>query len=207
MASSSRALRALAAPQLTSANLARTAGSRLLTTSSRQGIVARAGRTKLNTRTTSLTRQFRRQYADSAAPKKPKRFRFLRWTWRLTYLSVLGGIAFVGYGIYLDRHPEPQRDADPSKKTLVILGKLAHRLCDRPIEFWRLTDLLQLQELDGAPSPSSRSSTPRTTTSLSSRRATTSSSRPSSPPARPAPSSTAPSWSLYGPSYDTRRPP
>lgn len=122
MASSSRALRALAAPQLTSATLARRAGSRLLTTSSRQGIVARAGRTKLNTRTASLTRQFRRQYADSAAPKKPRRFRFLRWTWRLTYLSVLGGIAFVGYGVYLDRHPEPQREADPSKKTLVILG-------------------------------------------------------------------------------------
>ncbi|EOO02766.1 putative external nadh-ubiquinone oxidoreductase mitochondrial precursor protein [Phaeoacremonium minimum UCRPA7] len=38
------------------------------------------------------------------------------------YLSVLGGIAWVGYGVYQDRHPLPQSDPDPTKKTLVILG-------------------------------------------------------------------------------------
>jgi NADH:ubiquinone reductase (non-electrogenic) len=43
-------------------------------------------------------------------------------------LSLLGGVAYVGYGIYQERHPDPQTDPDPSKKTLVILG-----------EFWELT--------------------------------------------------------------------
>ncbi len=47
----------------------------------------------------------------------------MRWTWRLTYLSIIGGIAYVSYGVYLDRHPTPQADPDPSKKTLVILGE------------------------------------------------------------------------------------
>ncbi|KAK1769155.1 pyridine nucleotide-disulfide oxidoreductase-domain-containing protein [Phialemonium atrogriseum] len=125
MASASRALRALAPRQLTVAKVPRNPPSRLLTTSSRQAAVpARAAtRAKVNnTRTATVTRQFRRQYADAAAPKRPRRFRVFRWTWRLTYLSLLGGIGYVGYGIYQDRHPEPQADADPTKKTLVILG-------------------------------------------------------------------------------------
>ncbi|KAI9742092.1 MAG: NADH:ubiquinone oxidoreductase [Cirrosporium novae-zelandiae] len=67
-----------------------------------------------------------RSYADSAAlkptPKPKKRFRTLRWMWRLTYISALGGIAYAGYGVYLSRHPVHQLDPDPSKKTLVILG-------------------------------------------------------------------------------------
>ena len=57
-------------------------------------------------------------------PKKRPRFRWLRWTWRLMYLSALGGLVYVGYGVYLDRHPAPQSPPDPSKKTLVILGML-----------------------------------------------------------------------------------
>jgi NADH:ubiquinone reductase (non-electrogenic) len=98
----------------------------LLTTSS--SLSARAGRVALNNyRIATLPRQFRRQYSDAVvtpptpAPKK-RRFRVLRWTWRLTYLSALGGIAYIGLGIYQDRHPEEQVDPDPSKKTLVILG-------------------------------------------------------------------------------------
>jgi NADH:ubiquinone reductase (non-electrogenic) len=47
----------------------------------------------------------------------------LRWLWRLSYLSLLGGVGYIGYTIYLDRHPEPQIEADPTKKTLVILGR------------------------------------------------------------------------------------
>lgn len=54
-----------------------------------------------------------------------------RWTWRLAYLSVLGGIGYVGYVIYQDRHPDPQKEADPNKKTLVVLGKLALQLYDK----------------------------------------------------------------------------
>ena len=69
----------------------------------------------------------RRTYATEApapapvAPKK-KRFRFLRWTYRLTVLGLLGGTGYLGYSIYLLRHPEEQLEPDPSKKTLVILG-------------------------------------------------------------------------------------
>ncbi|PCG93742.1 FAD-dependent pyridine nucleotide-disulfide oxidoreductase [Penicillium occitanis (nom. inval.)] len=69
----------------------------------------------------------RRAYATEApapapaAPKK-KRFRFLRWTYRLTVLGLLGGTGYLGYRIYLLRHPEEQVEPDPSKKTLVILG-------------------------------------------------------------------------------------
>ncbi|KAK4137262.1 FAD/NAD(P)-binding domain-containing protein [Trichocladium antarcticum] len=74
-------------------------------------------------------RQFRRGYAGEAAPPVPQppkkekaRFRILKRTWRVTYLSALAGIAYIGYGVYQDRHPEDQVEPDPSKKTLVILG-------------------------------------------------------------------------------------
>lgn len=73
-----------------------------------------------------MVRQFRRQYSDAPTtpPKKPGKFkRTLRWTWRLTYLSILGTVAYVSYEVWEDRHPEPQSTPDPSKKTLVILGK------------------------------------------------------------------------------------
>ena len=73
----------------------------------------------------------RRGYASEAAPapapapKKKSRFRVLRWTWRLGYLSTIAGIVYMGYGVYQDRHPEDQVEPDPTKKTLVILGKIA----------------------------------------------------------------------------------
>ncbi|KAJ5513927.1 FAD-dependent pyridine nucleotide-disulfide oxidoreductase [Penicillium fimorum] len=57
----------------------------------------------------SVSRIARRGYADAApspAPKPKKRFRALRWAWRLTWLSAIG----------LSVPP------NPSKKTLVILG-------------------------------------------------------------------------------------
>jgi NADH:ubiquinone reductase (non-electrogenic) len=44
------------------------------------------------------------------------------WTWRLTYLSTLGGVAYLGYGIWVLRHPVEQEEPDPKKKTLVVLG-------------------------------------------------------------------------------------
>lgn len=83
----------------------------------------------------------RRAYATEApvpapaAPKK-KRFRFLRWTYRLTVLGLLGGTGYLGYSIYLLRHPAEQIEPDPSKKTLVILGL---SFSATPIEFfWAL---------------------------------------------------------------------
>lgn len=57
------------------------------------------------------------------SPKPKRRFRVLRWAWRLTYLSAFFGLAYVGYGIYVTRNPNDQIEPDPSKKTLVILGK------------------------------------------------------------------------------------
>lgn len=58
---------------------------------------------------------------DAGAPK-PKT-RALRYLWRATYLSAIGGITYLGYSIYDSRHPHDQFEPDPSKKTLVILGK------------------------------------------------------------------------------------
>lgn len=61
------------------------------------------------------------------APKQNKHGKIRRtfkWTWRLVYLSVLGSIAYASYDVYESRHPEDQVTPDPSKKTLVILGKL-----------------------------------------------------------------------------------
>ena len=69
---------------------------------------------------------FRRSYADQAPVAKAKRkgAGFFRWTWRLTYLSAIGGLAYVAYGIYQERNPRIQEEPDPSKKTLVVLGEL-----------------------------------------------------------------------------------
>ncbi|KAI7548938.1 external NADH-ubiquinone oxidoreductase-like protein [Hortaea werneckii] len=71
----------------------------------------------------SLQQGFKRN-SSSETPKvvKKKGFRFLRWTWRLTYLSAIGGFAWMCWGIYQNRTPEDQAEPDPRKKTLVVLG-------------------------------------------------------------------------------------
>lgn len=76
---------------------------------------------------------FRRAYSDEAPAPKPKPGklrRAFRWIWRLTYLSVGGLVGYTIYTIYQDRNPEEQFEADPSKKTLVILGT-SHMLAAR----------------------------------------------------------------------------
>ncbi|KAG6018068.1 hypothetical protein E4U54_005975 [Claviceps lovelessii] len=66
---------------------------------------------------------FRRAYADEAPKSTPSKLRkTLKWTWRLTYLSALGLLGYTFFIVYQDRHPEPQFEPDPTKKTLVILG-------------------------------------------------------------------------------------
>ncbi|KAF2822282.1 FAD/NAD(P)-binding domain-containing protein [Ophiobolus disseminans] len=71
----------------------------------------------------ALRQSVRNASNDTIPPKVKKRgFRFLRWTWRLTYLSAIAGLGYVGYGIYEMRNPEDQPDPHPSKKTLVVLG-------------------------------------------------------------------------------------
>jgi len=74
-----------------------------------------------------LRQSFRRGYAElpppaPAAPVKKRRFRALRWIWRATYLSFLGGVVYLAYTVYELRHPEDQFEPDPSKQNLVILG-------------------------------------------------------------------------------------
>ncbi|KAL8971043.1 MAG: hypothetical protein Q9183_001239 [Haloplaca sp. 2 TL-2023] len=72
---------------------------------------------------TPLQQTSRRSYADSVSPVTKRRGRgFFRWTWRLTYLSAIGGVGYLAYNIYLLRSPSEQYNPDPSKKTLVVLG-------------------------------------------------------------------------------------
>ncbi|RDW94714.1 putative alternative NADH-dehydrogenase NDH2 [Coleophoma crateriformis] len=101
------------------------AARRSLATSSQSGTPFLT-RSQLSSRITSNKSQFqqtfRRTYADIAPAKKPKRFRFFRYTWRLTYLSAIAGTAYLAYGVYELRHPDDQFSPDPTKKNLVILG-------------------------------------------------------------------------------------
>jgi len=61
--------------------------------------------------------------AENLNKTKKTKWGFWRTTWRITYVSFLAGIGYVGYSIYQTRHPsEHQNPPDPSKKTLVILG-------------------------------------------------------------------------------------
>lgn len=70
-----------------------------------------------------LQQSFRRSYADISPPPRPRRRAgFFRWTWRLVYVSAIGGAAYLAYTIYDLRTPPEQAEPDPTKKTLVILG-------------------------------------------------------------------------------------
>lgn len=121
MASSTRALSKLAVPQGAVLLQQPLAAPRLLLQTSRRTVGARPA---FGSTQSLIARQLRRGYASEAAPPPPKkRFRALRWTWRLGYLSAIAGLVYMGYGVYQDRHPEPQVEPDPTKKTLVILGK------------------------------------------------------------------------------------
>jgi NADH:ubiquinone reductase (non-electrogenic) len=123
MSSPSRAVRQLAVPRTGAVLLRQSTPSsspRLLLQASQRIVGVRP----TFSRTQSLvSTQFRRAASTDAGPApKKKRFRTLRWIWRLTYLSFLGGLVYVGYRVYEDRHLEPQTEPDPNKKTLVILG-------------------------------------------------------------------------------------
>lgn len=107
---------------------------RMLTTTSRPSSALISARQRTTTSVLSrppLRQSLRRGYADQANPvdpavaKAPKKsgFRVFRWLWRLTYLSTLGGLVYIGYGVWADKWPEDQVPPDPNKKTLVILGR------------------------------------------------------------------------------------
>lgn len=97
----------------------------------------------------ALRQAIRQQSTDATKPPiaPKKRFRFLRWTWRISYLSAIAGAAYVGYGIWEMRHPEDQAQPDPTKKTLVVLGEY----CLPHMPQTPMTDVYQ--EPAGAPSP------------------------------------------------------
>lgn len=132
MASSSRALalNRVATRQFGVARLQQqqAVASRILTSSARSLTSASSKQPFNANKTRPVVRQFQRQYSDAPPPppKKPASGilrKAAKWTWRLTYLSILGSLAYVAYDVYEDRHPITQVAPDPSKKTLVILGK------------------------------------------------------------------------------------
>ena len=55
---------------------------------------------------------------------KRRGWSILKWTWRIIYLSAIGGTVYAGYGIYQNKRPADQVQPDPSKKTLVVLGMI-----------------------------------------------------------------------------------
>ncbi|KAF2486130.1 pyridine nucleotide-disulfide oxidoreductase-domain-containing protein [Neohortaea acidophila] len=82
-------------------------------------------RSTIRTPTASFQQTFKRAYADQpivAQKTKRRSWSFFRWTWRLTYLSAVGGLFYTGYNIYKSKYPPDQDPPDPNKKTLVILG-------------------------------------------------------------------------------------
>jgi NADH:ubiquinone reductase (non-electrogenic) len=101
--------------------------SRAFSTSSRRTLIARPRalvRPAFNK--IQLRQSFRRhQSSEGGKTVKPQRGAIrtvLLWTWRFTYMSAIGGLAYVGYGVWQLRHPVEQLPPDPNKKTLVILG-------------------------------------------------------------------------------------
>jgi NADH:ubiquinone reductase (non-electrogenic) len=99
-----------------------------LSSLSRRSLTTRSPVQALRSSQSLSLRTARRPYSDAAplpAPKPKKRFRFLRWTWRLTLLAGVGLAGNLAYSIYDQRHPTEQFVPDPSKKTLVILGRFA----------------------------------------------------------------------------------
>lgn len=54
--------------------------------------------------------------------KKQKRFSFFKAIWRVSYISAIAGLGYLGYSIYSTRCPPDQVAPDPNKKNLVILG-------------------------------------------------------------------------------------
>ncbi|KAF2723640.1 FAD/NAD(P)-binding domain-containing protein [Polychaeton citri CBS 116435] len=90
---------------------------------SQQTFRAAGRRVQLNR--SQLRQSYKRGYADTALPMpKPKKrgAGFLRWTWRITYISAIAGAVYISWGIYQNKNPVDQTEPDPTKKTLVVLG-------------------------------------------------------------------------------------
>ncbi|KAH8599601.1 hypothetical protein B0O99DRAFT_649265 [Bisporella sp. PMI_857] len=112
---SSRAIMRLSTPSI---GLTR----RSFATSSQSFLIKTRPSSRILTDQSKLQQHFRRTYADIAPAKKPRRFRFFRNLWRVTYITAIAGTAYLAYGVWELRHPEDQFTPDPTKKNLVILG-------------------------------------------------------------------------------------
>jgi hypothetical protein len=118
MASTTRAMMRLPASSIAF----RAASRRPFATSSQSFLTRARPSSRVFPDKSKLQQTFRRTYADVAPAKKPRRFRFFRFLWRVTYLSAIAGTAYLAYGVYELRHPDDQFEPDPTKKNLVILG-------------------------------------------------------------------------------------
>lgn len=47
----------------------------------------------------------------------------MKWSWRLLYVSAIGGTVYTAWGIHQSKYPREQDEPDPKKKTLVVLGR------------------------------------------------------------------------------------
>ncbi|ESZ98346.1 hypothetical protein SBOR_1224 [Sclerotinia borealis F-4128] len=108
----------------TSATGIRTIAQRSYATSNRVLLSHARPNARVTVDKSRISQIAQRTYADVAPVnvKKPNRFRFLRWSWRITYLSLIGGATYLGYEVWELRHPDEQFQPDPTKKNLVILG-------------------------------------------------------------------------------------
>jgi NADH:ubiquinone reductase (non-electrogenic) len=122
MASTTRAMMRLPASSIGF----KAASRRPFATSSRSFLTSARPSSRVLLDKSKLQQTFRRTYADVAPAKKPRRFRFFRFLWRVTYLSAIAGTTYLAYGVYELRHPEEQFEPDPTKKNLVILGACAN---------------------------------------------------------------------------------
>ncbi|PHH82859.1 hypothetical protein CDD82_4497 [Ophiocordyceps australis] len=124
MASCSKALTAFAKARALAAPPAQVVSRGFASSTPSAAIRLRASRPTTAIRLQSTRRlAFRRLYSDQPPKPKPGKLRkTFRWVWRLTYVSFAGLVGYTAFIIYQDRHPEPQYEPDPKKKTLVILG-------------------------------------------------------------------------------------
>lgn len=123
MAATTRAMMKIPASSIGISMHTTTAARRAFATSSRSFLTRARPSSRVTVDKSKLQQAFRRTYADIAPAKKPRRFRYFTYLWRLTYLSAFAGTAYLCYGVWELRHPDEQFEPDPSKKNLVILGK------------------------------------------------------------------------------------
>ena len=109
--------------QLSTSCLTSAARRNLATFQSSASVQNPCARIKYTAFKSPLQQSCRRSYADALPPKVRRRGGFFTWAWRLTYLSAIAGTGYLSWIIYELRTPPEQLEVDPSKKTLVILGR------------------------------------------------------------------------------------